>query len=54
LTIGDRVGQYPGMPDEIAFNVVWVAPQHGTGEAVEARPDKIVRYKGAQISVNQQ
>jgi alpha-D-xyloside xylohydrolase len=51
LTIGDRVGSYPGMPAEIRFDVVWVSAGHGNGEQVEVRPDRSVEYKGTAISV---
>ena len=51
LTIGDRQGEYPGMPKEFTVNIVWVSSGHGMGEAVESRPDKVVQYKGKAISV---
>ena len=51
LTIGQRNGQYPGMPKEVTFHIVWISPGHGVGEAVEARPDRVVQYEGKAISV---
>jgi alpha-D-xyloside xylohydrolase len=51
LTFGDRVGSYPGMPEEMTFNVVWVSPRHGVGETVNATADRVVAYHGKQISV---
>jgi alpha-D-xyloside xylohydrolase len=51
LTIGDREGQYPGMPKELAFSIVWVSPGHGVGEPVEAGPDRVVHYQGKAISL---
>jgi alpha-D-xyloside xylohydrolase len=51
LTIGDRVGEYPGMPKQIALHIVWISPGHGAGETVEAKPDKIVNYEGKAVSV---
>jgi len=51
LTIGERQGQYASMPRQIVFKIVWVSAGHGVGEAVEARPDKIVNYEGKQVSV---
>jgi alpha-D-xyloside xylohydrolase len=51
LTIGDRVGEYPGMPKEIELNIVWVSPGHGVGGSVESKPDKVVRYQGQKTSV---
>jgi alpha-D-xyloside xylohydrolase len=51
LTIGDRVGSYPGMPGKIKFDIVWVSPNHGTGETVETQPDRTVEYRGSAISI---
>ena len=51
LVIGDRDGSYPGMPEEVSLNIVWVSPGHGVGETVEAKPDKVVKYVGRAISV---
>jgi alpha-D-xyloside xylohydrolase len=51
LTIGERKGQYSGMPKAITINVVWVSAGHGIGETVEAKPDKVVSYSGKAISV---
>jgi len=51
LTIGARVGAYPGMAKERTFNIVWVGRDHGAGEALVSRPDKTVRYTGAAVSV---
>jgi alpha-D-xyloside xylohydrolase len=51
LTVGDREGEYPGMPKEFTINVVWVSRSHGVGETVVAKPDKAVRYQGKAISV---
>jgi alpha-D-xyloside xylohydrolase len=53
LTIGDREGQYPGMPNAFMVNLVWVSPGHGVGEGVEERPDKVVHYEGKAISVQE-
>jgi alpha-D-xyloside xylohydrolase len=51
LTIGQRIGHYAGMPDEIKFNIVWVSSGHGVSEAVETRPDQAVIYRGEAITV---
>jgi len=51
LTIGDREGDYPGMPKESPLNIVWVSPGHGVGETVVAKPDKVIHYQGKAISV---
>jgi len=51
LTFGNAVGSYPGMPEAMSFNVVWVSPNHGVGEAVSSTADRVVEYRGKQISV---
>ena len=51
LRIGDREGEYPGMPRELTLNIIWVSPGHGVGETVEAKPDKVLHYQGKAISV---
>ncbi len=51
LTIGAREGEYPGMPKERTFNIVWVGSEQGAGEALVSRPDKTVRYSGAEVVV---
>jgi alpha-D-xyloside xylohydrolase len=53
LTIGERKGEYPGMPSEIEFKVVWVSPGHGSGPGVVTSPDKVVQYTGTGVSVQQ-
>ena len=51
LTIGAREGEYPGMAKERTFNIVWVGREHGAGEALVSRPDKMIRYSGTAITV---
>jgi alpha-D-xyloside xylohydrolase len=51
LTIGDREGEYPGMPSELTLNIVWVSSNHGVGETVEAKPDRAMLYRGKAITV---
>ncbi len=53
LTIGDRAGQYAGMPQHIQFHVVWVAAGHGAGLDVVGNPDQTVDYSGSSISVKE-
>ena len=53
LTIGEREGKYPGMPEKITFNVVWVSAEHGVGEAVEGKADRSVVYSGSAVSVRE-
>ena len=51
LSIEDRKGQYPGMPEKRTFNIVWVAPDHGTGETVESKIDQVIQYDGRRVSI---
>lgn len=51
LTIGDRVGTFPGMLQARTFRVVFVGEQHGGGGEITANPDKSVRYSGKKITV---
>ena len=51
LTIGDREGEYPGMPKERTFNIIWVGRNHGAGEGVAPKPDRTVRYSGKTVTV---
>ena len=46
LTIDDRKGSFPGMPEERSFNIVLVRPEHGTGIDVTKNPDRKVLYRG--------
>ncbi len=52
LTIGARAGSFTGMLANRTFNVVWVAPNHGTGVAVTTTPDQVVEYAGSQVVVS--
>src|SRR6185312_8917433 len=51
LTIGERQGEYPGVPKDMEFDIVWVRTGHGTGETVQTTPDAVVHYSGKQISI---
>jgi alpha-D-xyloside xylohydrolase len=51
LTIGARVGSYPGMLSTRMFNVVWVDSNHGSGVEV-ATADVTVSYDGAEVVVS--
>ena len=52
LTIGKHTGNFPGMLKERAFQIVFVAPHHGAGPAMEAKPDAVVRYTGKAVTVS--
>jgi alpha-D-xyloside xylohydrolase len=51
LTIGKRAGTFPGMLAERVFRVVFVAPGHGAGRAVEEQADAVVHYTGQRVTV---
>ena len=51
LTIGDRVGSYPGMPQNRTFKIIFVAENHGGGEGLSESADKSVAYSGKKVLV---
>ncbi len=51
LTIGPRVGSYPGMPSTRVFHIVWVGEGHGVSIPLTAHEDRNVTYTGDEISV---
>jgi alpha-D-xyloside xylohydrolase len=51
LTIGERVGKFPGMLQTRTFHIVLVSDGHGAGIEPTAQADKVVEYAGKRISV---
>ena len=51
LTIGPRQGNFPGMPANRTFRVVFVAENHGGGIGTTAQPDRTVKYDGRAVTV---
>jgi alpha-D-xyloside xylohydrolase len=51
LTIGDRIGAFPGMLEVRTFHVVFVSDNHGVASELTERPDKTVEYSGKKITV---
>ncbi|PWT74827.1 MAG: xylosidase [Bacteroidetes bacterium] len=51
LTISGRKGSFAGMDAEKLFKIVLVKPGHGVSTDVESHPDRVVNYKGSEISV---
>jgi len=51
LTIGERVGAFPGMLEKRTFHVIWVRPGRGVGDGAEATPDLVVSYLGHPLSL---
>ena len=51
LTIGERSGSYPGMPEERTFNVRWIKDGAKAPSDLDAKADATVSYKGAEVVV---
>jgi alpha-D-xyloside xylohydrolase len=51
LTIGERKGQFAGMPRSHTFRIVFVGAQHGAGVDSVQQADKIVTYNGCGMTV---
>jgi alpha-D-xyloside xylohydrolase len=51
LSIGARVGNFPGMLNERTFRVVFVGGPHGAGVDATAAADQVVRYAGSAMAV---
>ena len=52
LTIGKRVGEFPGMLKDRTFNITWVSENHGSGLEINNDPDRIITYSGEKIEIN--
>jgi len=51
LAIGKREGAFPGMLAQRTFEVVLVAKGKPVGFSFEPKPDRSVRYEGAQVEI---
>ncbi len=47
VTIGERTGSFPGMPQAHTFNIVMVKAGHGIADTVTADPDCVIEYAGS-------
>lgn len=54
LTIGERIGRFPGMIEERTFSIVWVKEGHGIGIDIEPYPDKTIVYKGKPLVIKKE
>ncbi|WP_446742155.1 TIM-barrel domain-containing protein [Silvibacterium acidisoli] len=54
LQIGDRQGEYPGMPAARTFRVILVNGKNGSGQEVAAKWDKEIHYDGKALKVSLQ
>jgi alpha-D-xyloside xylohydrolase len=50
VTIGERQGNFPGMSQKRIFEIVWVKDHPGGG--LNARPQRVVEYSGAELRMN--
>ncbi|MCD7916360.1 MAG: DUF5110 domain-containing protein [Tannerellaceae bacterium] len=52
LTIGGRVGSYPGMIEDRTFNIIYVQPSDLSGwDARKSAPNQVVKYNGKEVVV---
>jgi alpha-D-xyloside xylohydrolase len=51
LTLGERLGSYPGMPQSFRINVVFVRPNQGVGELVSIDADREIVYAGKALQI---
>lgn len=51
LTIGKRVGSYPGMLKKQKFRIVWVSQSRPTNLDFNIKPNKVVQYNGQTINI---
>jgi alpha-D-xyloside xylohydrolase len=51
LTIGDRQGKFPGMPESRTFEIVIVGENHGVGVEPSDKPDRTAAYSGKSLTV---
>jgi len=46
LTIGNRIGTFPGMPESRTFQIIWVGKSKPTGLNFNVKPNKVIKYNG--------
>jgi alpha-D-xyloside xylohydrolase len=51
LTIGDRIGSFPGMIKERTFNIILVSENNGKGIGSVDNYDRVVTYSGKKVTV---
>jgi alpha-D-xyloside xylohydrolase len=51
LTIGDRMGAFPGMLKERTFRIVWVSKGKGIGASLQTTADAEVPYAGKSVDI---
>jgi alpha-D-xyloside xylohydrolase len=51
VTIGKRIGSFPGMDVKKVFNIVYVKGNHGVGGAKTAQPDTQIVWDGTSVGI---
>lgn len=51
LTIGKRIGKFPGMLEKRTIRVVFVSSNHGIGAAAEKKADREIQYTGKAVTI---
>jgi len=51
LTIGRRIGEFPGMLEARTFEIVWIGKNKPSGLDFISRPDIIVKYNGTEQTI---
>jgi alpha-D-xyloside xylohydrolase len=51
LTLGSRVGEYPGMAESVSFQLVMVDASQGVGAGLPAATEKKIVYEGKGITI---
>ncbi|MGB8490591.1 MAG: TIM-barrel domain-containing protein [Bacteroidales bacterium] len=52
LTIGERVGEFNGMPGSRTFNIIWITRENSAAFDPQAVPDETVKYYGKKLVVS--
>ncbi len=52
LTIGRRVGTFPGMQEKRTFQIVWVTPSHPVGVGLSAQAQQVIEYSGEPLTIS--
>ena len=50
VTIGNRMGTFPGMLTNRIFNIVFVSSGHGMADSITPNPDCVVSYNGSNVN----
>lgn len=51
LTIGERRGSFPGMPENRTFQIEWVAAAHPVGMSLVSGSSELIQYNGKPVTL---